>query len=352
MTDATAKAASTSSAPATTTVVCAFDKFRGTLTAGEACAAAARGVADAIWEVEVIEVPLADGGEGFLEVLGGGNRSTLVTGPLGDPVTAEWQLRRSRAVIEMAAASGLMLAGGAEGNDPMAASTVGTGELIAEAVALGARRILVGVGGSATTDGGLGAVRAMEPHARLHGLKIEVACDVRTRFAEAAEVFAPQKGASAAQVELLKRRLARLQQVYESDFGVDVSALEGGGAAGGLAGGLAAVGARLVGGFDLVSEELDLDTYIESADLVVTGEGLLDEASFDGKVVGGVHELAEEFGVPVVTVVGDIDADLPDRRGTVSLVDVVGEDRAFSDADGALREAVAVAVRASGVAGL
>jgi glycerate 2-kinase len=127
-----------------------------------------------------------------------------------------------------------------------------------------------------------------------------VACDVRTRFVDAAEQFAPQKGASASQVELLRSRLERLVQVYRDEHGVDVSDLVGGGAAGGLAGGLAAVGATLVPGFDLLADEVGLDEAVEGADLVITGEGFLDEQSFEGKVVGGVAELAASLGVPVL----------------------------------------------------
>src|SRR5690606_17500378 len=149
-------------------------------------------------------------------------------------------------VIEMAEASGLLLAGGRDGNDAVAASTAGTGELIVAALDAGARRIVVGVGGSATTDGGLAALRALHPLGRLKGVELLVACDVRTTFVDAAEVFAPQKGASPAQVALLRRRLERLAQVYLDEHGVDVTELAGAGAAGGLAGGLAAAGARLV----------------------------------------------------------------------------------------------------------
>ena len=146
---------------------------------------------------------MSDGGEGLLDVLGGANRTTIVTGPLGRPVEAAWRFEHRTAVIEMARASGLALAGGAEGNDPLAATTAGTGELIARAVEQGARRIIVGLGGSATTDGGLGAVEALPSPARLRTVELEVACDVRTRFVDAAAVFAPQKGAGPAQVDLL-----------------------------------------------------------------------------------------------------------------------------------------------------
>src|SRR5438105_2013127 len=225
------------------------DKLRGTATAADAAAAIGRGVRAAGWECD--EVPVADGGEGTLEVLGGPNRTSVVSGPLGDDVEAAWRYGRT-AVIEMARASGLALVG--DDNDPVAASTVGTGELIAAAVDAGCKRVVVGVGGSATTDGGLGAIRTLEPLTRLKGIDLVVACDVRTRFVDAARVFAPQKGATPAQVELLHRRLERLAQVYEESYGVDVRDVPGSGAAGGLAGGLLCAGAKLVAGFEAVAD--------------------------------------------------------------------------------------------------
>jgi glycerate kinase len=309
-------------------IVVAPDKFKGTATAAaaaDALAAGLRGLGH-----QVVCRPMADGGEGTLEALGGANRTTTVTGPLGDPVEASWRLAGRVAVIEMARASGLGLVGGREGNDPVAASTYGTGELIATAVDAGARHVIVGVGGSATTDGGLGALRAMYPLQRYRGITLQVACDVRLGFVDAARVFAPQKGASTAQVELLERRLERLVQVYVEEYGVDMSGLEGAGAAGGLAGGLACVGAELVPGFDLIADRVGLDELIESADLVVTGEGFLDEESFDGKVVGGVADLAAAFGVPVVAVVGEAFDRAAERVPTVSLVDHHGRERALS----------------------
>src|SRR5205823_1257039 len=133
----------------------------------------------------------------------------------------------------------------------------------------------VGVGGSATTDGGLACITALEPHSRLGAVDLVVACDVTTRFIDAAEVFAPQKGATAAQVALLRRRLERLAQVYEERFGVDVRDVPGAGAAGGLAGGLAAIGARLMPGFDLVADTVGLADRLDGVDLVITGEGFL-----------------------------------------------------------------------------
>ena len=287
-------------------VVACPDKFRGTASAAEAAAAIAAGVQrHAGASARVACLPAADGGEGTLEAFGGPNRTSLVTGPLRSPAEAQWRLDGGTAVVEMARASGLMLAGGADGNDPLAATTAGTGELIAEAVASGARRVIVGVGGSATTDGGLGALDAMSPLARLAGVSVVVACDVRTRFCDAARIFGPQKGASAPQVKLLTRRLERLVGLYRERYGVDVGEMPGAGAAGGLAGGLAAgLRAELAAGFGVVAAETGLAEAIEEADLVITGEGRLDAGSFDGKVVGGVLELAAGAGVPVGVVVG------------------------------------------------
>ena len=320
-------------------LVAAPDKFRGTASASEVADAIGRAAWESGWTCD--EVPMADGGEGVLEALGGPNRTATVTGPLGDPVVAAWRLDRSTAVIEMALASGLSLVGGADGNDPIAASTYGTGELISDAVEAGARRVIVGVGGSATTDGGLGALRALYPLQRLRGIELIVACDVHLTFIEAAERFAPQKGASPAQVELLRRRLERLAQVYEDEHGVDVRGLRGSGAAGGLAGGLAAAGATLVDGFEVVADEVGLDEALVGADLVVTGEGFLDEASFDGKVVGGVADLAAELGVPVLAVVGRVFDDVHDRIPVISLVERFGEERALHDTTTCVTEAVA-----------
>jgi glycerate kinase len=308
------------------TVVLAFDKFRGSATAGELAEAAAAAAEAAGWRA--VTVPLADGGEGSLDVLGGPNKATTVPGPLGDPVEAGWRLEGREAFVEMAAASGLELAGGAEGNDAMLADTTGTGRLIATAIALGAQTVYVMLGGSATTDGGLGAVQAMPPAARLRGVDLVVACDVDTLFVDAARVFGPQKGASPAQIELLTRRLQRLQQQYRDQYGVDLSTLRGAGAAGGLAGGLVAVGGRLESGFEVLAERARLDEHLEGADLVITGEGYLDGESFAGKVVGGVQRWAAAAGVPVVAVVGQVDRaiELPDGLRVRSLAATYGLD--------------------------
>jgi glycerate kinase len=325
-------------------VVAAPDKFRGTASAAEIAAAVATAAEQAGWTCD--QAPVADGGEGLLDALrvhGGKPRQTVVSGPLGEPVEAEWLLDGSTAIIEMARASGLLLAGGAEGNNPMTASTFGTGQLIAEAIAVGARRVIVGVGGSATTDGGQGALDALGPARRLAGVELIVACDVTTSFVDAAPAFAPQKGATPAQVALLERRLQRLAQDYRAASGVDVTQLPGAGAAGGLAGGLATIGARLVPGFDLVADLIGLAERIHGADLVVTGEGFLDEWSFRGKAVGGVVELADEDDVDAVVVAGDVFGEQPIE--VISLVERFGRERSMADPAGCVGQAVAEVLR-------
>lgn len=307
-------------------LLAAPDKFRGTLTAREAATAIAAGARRVGWTVD--ELPLADGGEGTLDVIGGGNRRTVVTGPLGEPVEAAWRLQEDgTAVIEAAQACGLTLAGGPGRNDPLRATSRGVGELIAAAVHEGAGGIVVFVGGVASTDGGVGATEAL-PHPL--SVPVEVACDVDARFLEAADVFAPQKGATPEQVRILHERLAKLV----------VPDLPGSGAAGGLAGGLAAVGARLLRGFDLVADRfLLLDTYFNRAELVVTGEGLVDATSFTGKVVGRVLERAQERGIEALAVAGDV---APESRiDALSLVASFGRERALAEPAECLTELVA-----------
>lgn len=306
------------------------DKFRGTLTAPQAAAAIGQGLRSVGFEVH--ELPLADGGEGTLATLlaarGGVTRRARVTGPLGASVDATWgRLPDGVAVVEMARASGLSLV---DEPDPLRASTRGTGELIAAALRTGANRVIVGVGGSASTDGGLAAVEALGWS--LVGADVVVACDVTTPFLRAAAEFAPQKGATRAQVALLERRLARLADEYRARTGVDVTEIPGGGAAGGLAGGLAALGARLEPGFEVVADAVGLDLALEAADLVVTGEGRVDASSFEGKVVGGVLELARPAARAVIAgqVADEVRSRLPPDVLVRELVDgatSVGEAR-------------------------
>jgi len=311
-------------------LLAAPDKFRGTLTAREAAAALAAGAERAGWTA--VERPLADGGEGTLDVLGGGNRRTLVSGPLGEPVEAAWRFEEDgTALIEAAQACGLSLAGGPERNDPLRATSRGVGELIAAAVAEGATRIVVTVGGVASTDGGVGATEAV-PHP-LH-VPLEVACDVDARFLDAADVFAPQKGATPEQVPLLRERLEKLV----------VPDLPGSGAAGGLAGGLAAIGARLLPGFDLVADRVGLDERLAEADLVVTGEGMVDATSFTGKVVGRVLDRAQAAGIEALVVAGDVASG--SRIDALSLVARYGPERALAEPAECLMELVETALAA------
>jgi len=286
-------------------VIAAADKFRGTATAREIADAIALGAIDAGWECD--RAPMSDGGEGLLEVFGGANRTTTVTGPLGHVVQAAWRLDGNTAVIESAEACGIVQAGGADANDPVAATTAGVGELLTAALDAGARHVIVGLGGSATTDGGLGALRAGPRPGRMKGVDLVIACDVETWFTDAATVFGPQKGATPKQVELLSRRLVTLMDGYRNDYGVDLDDVAGAGAAGGLAGGLVVLGGRIVRGVDAVADAVELDDRLETADAVVTGEGFLDAASFAGKVVGGIVERAEWANKPVGVIVGDSD---------------------------------------------
>jgi glycerate kinase len=316
-------------------IAAAVDKFKGTASAHDV----ARAIGHACWELghECDEVPLADGGEGTLDILGGSNRTSTVTGPLGGRVEAQWRFHQGTAVIEMARASGLALIGGPDANDPVQSSTIGTGELIDHALDLGASRIIVCLGGSATTDGGLGALDAIRSPARLKAVEFIFACDVTTSFTDAARVFGPQKGATPAQVRLLTNRLEQLAQRYFKDYGVDVTTIEGAGAAGGLAGALAALGAQLIPGFDMIADEVNLDDRLLAADIVITGEGCFDATSVEGKVVGGVIDLARAYDKPVAGIFGSVDLDdvldanVDRPEPCVSISDLYGTERAMSE---------------------
>jgi glycerate kinase len=329
------------------------DAFKGTATAPAIADAMATGARRAGWDTDVC--PLSDGGEGFVDVLAaasiggppsGAWHETTVPGPLGTPVVARWWMADGVAVVESAAASGLPLVGGAEGNDPVRASTRGTGALLVVAAAAGARRALVGVGGSATTDGGRGALEAIDEAGGLGAMDVVVACDVDTRFVQAAEQFGPQKGATPAQVVELGARLAALATDLRARFGVDVTDIPGSGAAGGLAGGLAALGARLVPGFGVVADAVGLEGRMAGVDVVVTGEGRLDGSSWSGKVVGGVVAGAHRAGVPVLVVAGAVGPGgvegRPDATVEVrSLSDRFGAGHARRDPAGCAEEVVA-----------
>jgi glycerate kinase len=283
------------------------DSFKGTFSAREVAAAIAAGLRAAGREAE--ELPVADGGEGtidaLLSTLQGEERSARVSDALGRPVEAAFALIDGgrTGIVEMARASGLGLIAEDE-RDAWAASTRGTGELIAAAVEAGAERVIVTVGGSATTDGGAGALEALEEA----GVEVDmdVLCDVRTPFEDAARVYGPQKGASAAMVRKLSERLERLAGGYQRDPRGEPMT----GAAGGLAGGLwAQHGARLRDGPAFVLGALGYDERMRGAAFVVTGEGRIDEQTLQGKLVGEVATRCRQAGVPCHGVVGKIDLD-------------------------------------------
>jgi glycerate kinase len=286
-------------------VLVAPDSFKGTFRASEVAGAIGRGLERAgLMPPDLC--PVADGGEGTLDALlpqlGGELGAREVSGPLGAPVMAGYGLVEGggTAIVEMAAASGLGLVPEAE-RDAWAASTRGTGELIAAAIDAGAQVILVAVGGSATTDGGTGAVEAIEAAGGLRGAKIVVLCDVRTPFEDAARVFGPQKGADPELVERLTERLLEQAKAYPRDpRGVPMT-----GAAGGLSGGLwAACGATLEPGAPWVLDVLDFDARMRASHAVVTGEGKLDQQTLEGKLVGEIGTRARQAGVPLHAIVG------------------------------------------------
>jgi glycerate 2-kinase len=286
------------------TMLVAPDSFKGTFRAAEVAAAIGRGLEAGGFAVD--HCPVADGGEGTLEVLlaalGGRSVPATVSDPLGRPISAAFGVLEGRAtaVVEVATASGLGLVA-ARDRDPVAASTFGTGELIMAAVDAGAELVYVGVGGSATTDGGAGAIRAIRKGGGLRAARLVVLCDVRTPFEDAARVFGPQKGADAEAVRALTRRLHALARRLDRDpRGVAMT-----GAAGGLAGGLwAAFGAELVAGASFVLEAVGFDRRMRAARAVVTGEGRLDRQSLAGKAVSEIATRARQAGVPCYAIVG------------------------------------------------
>ncbi len=286
-------------------VLVAPDSFKGTFRAAEVAAAIGRGLERAgLLPPDLC--PLADGGEGTMEALllalGGETHAARVRGPLGAPVDAAFALVEDggTAILEMAAASGLALVPEAE-RDAWAASTYGTGELICAAVDAGAQVVIVGVGGSATTDGGAGALEAIEEHGGLGGVRVVVLTDVRTPWERAPAVFGPQKGADPALVTRLDERLDALATRLPRDpRGVPMT-----GAAGGLSGGLwAAHGAVLEPGAPWILDALDFDARMRAARAVVTGEGRLDEQTLEGKLVGEIGTRTRQAGVPLHAIVG------------------------------------------------
>ncbi len=324
-------------------VILAPNALKGSCTAVAAASAMARGIARALPGAILVELPVADGGDGLAEVLGrvlhGERRRVLVRGPRFEPLDTAlvWSPERRTAVVEMALASGLALLPQPD-QDPTATTTLGTGELMRAALDLGAERIIVGLGGSATNDGGIGMAEALgwrlldaggrpvEPvggklldiahidgsasDARLDAVRIDAVCDVDNPLCGprgAAAVYGPQKGASPEQVVSLDDGLAHLAALIERDLGHRVTDVPGAGAAGGLGAGLLAfTGARLIPGAELVLELVELDRHLGGADLVLTAEGQIDHQTAQGKAPAAVAAHARAQGVPCIAVVGGV----------------------------------------------
>jgi glycerate kinase len=326
-------------------IAIAPDSFKGSLTASQAAACMERGLRRALGNIETVRVPMADGGGGtvraVVEATGGRLVARRVRDPLGRPVTAHFGVSGDgrAAVIEMAEASGLVRLRPRERN-PLVTSSAGTGDLIRHALGLGVRRILIGIGGSATNDGGMGMARALGARFKdrrgrelpegggslcrlwsvdltnltsaLRGVAIEVACDVDNPLfgrRGAAFVYAPQKGASPRMVRDLDRGLRRLAGVIRRDLGMVVDRMPGAGAAGGLGAGLTAfLGARLQPGVQIVSDLVRLEDRLRGCDLVITGEGRMDGQTVYGKTAAGVARAARRLGIPAIAICGSLGA--------------------------------------------
>lgn len=372
-------------------IVIAPQEFKGSLTATEAARAIAEGVRAALPDAEIDEAPMSDGGAGLVDAMlaarGGERIETEVHDPLMRPVRADWSLLSGgAAAIEMAAASGLVLLKD-EDRDPLIATTYGTGELIRAALNRGCRRIIVGVGGSATVDAGAGAMQALGARlldvagadlpsggaalarlarmdltgvdARLAHTGIRVASDVTNTLCGpqgAALIFGPQKGASEQEALALDAALARFAEVVLRDAGIDLLTMPGGGAAGGLGAGLATVaGATIEPGFAIVAEAVGLDQRIAAADFVITGEGRLDAQTAFGKTAAGVAQMARAHGKRVGVIAGSVRADF-DPAGALfdAIVSAtppgVAVEEAMRDARSLVREAAVRIIEEFGAA--
>lgn len=323
-------------------VVIASDSFKGSLDSLGVARAAAEGFLSVMPDAEITALSVADGGEGLTESLmhslGGVKVGKIVADPLFRPIEAFYGVKDDTAIIEMAAASGLTLLKDDERN-PMETTTFGTGELILDALDRGCRKFLVGIGGSATSDGGLGMLSALgwrfldrsgtllpgtgasleavhsiddsNVDPRLGACSFTVACDVTNPFcgpSGAAFVFSPQKGATPEMVRDLDRGLAGFAKVIAAKYGIDVSALEGAGAAGGLGGAFSAfLPSTLRSGIEMVLDTIKFDKALEGADLVITGEGKVDRQTPGGKTAAGVLKRALKAGVPCVAIGGMVE---------------------------------------------
>ncbi|MCX6132265.1 MAG: glycerate kinase [Ignavibacteriales bacterium] len=328
-------------------ILIAPDSFKGSMTAQQAAFAMERGVLLAIPDATVMKQPVSDGGEGLVDVvtpaLGGRIVSSMVSGPLpGQRITARWGLSAdgSTAIIEMAEAAGLPHVP-RELRNPNITTTAGVGELIKAALDAGVTSIVIGIGGSATNDGGAGMAEALgvqfldsagkpigrggaelvnltridleQKDERLDNVEVLVACDVQNTLCGregASAVYGPQKGATLSDVSVLDKALEHFGRTIESQMNIDVLSLPGGGAAGGLGAGLVAFcGGTLLSGIDLILRVTKFEERLRESDLVITGEGKIDRQLQYGKALSGVIERARKFTVPVVAVVGRIEGE-------------------------------------------
>ena len=320
--------------------IIAPDSFKGTVSAEEICLIGGNAIRRIIPGAEVISLPIADGGEGtadcFRACLGGERIELLVKGPHFDKVCAHYTLSGKTAVVEIAAAASLPMAG--DDNDPSLATTYGVGELIADAVSRGASKIILALGGSATNDAGCGLAAALgvrfsdkdgkefipvggslskiadidvsKAEKLLNGVEVLAMCDVdNPLFGEsgAAYVFAPQKGADDDMVRLLDDNLRAFSDIVSGKLKKDVSSIRGGGAAGGAGAGASVfLGAKLRRGIDTILDVCKFDSLLKDAELVITGEGRIDSQTSGGKAISGISERAKKAGVPVAVIAGDI----------------------------------------------
>lgn len=323
--------------------VLAPDKYKGSLTGLEFCNAVAEGTKQVFPEAKIVKLPLADGGDGSIEVVKEYLKVDLIALQVLDPLFKQIQSSyllssdKKTAFIEMSEASGYKLLERSEMNC-MHSTTIGTGELIVDALNNGVKEIILGIGGSATNDGGIGmasalgyefldsdgkilkpigsnldrvvTIRKASIHKRLDGVKVNVACDVSNPFYGpngAAHVYGPQKGVNATEVQLLDAGLKNLARVIKSDLGIDVQNIKGSGAAGGLGGGAVAfLNANLKSGIELIKEIADFDNAIKDADWIITGEGKLDLQTLSGKTIAGVLASAKSKGIPVAALCGSV----------------------------------------------
>lgn len=335
------------------------DSFKGTMSSAEICAIVEEGLTVHYPDAHVRSIPVADGGEGsvdaFLQALGGEKKYVTVQGPFGEPMESFYGvLPNNVAVIEMAACAGLPLVG--DTLRPDLTTTYGVGELILAAAEAGCKQMIVGLGGSATNDGGCGAAAACgvvfldkegtsfiptggtmqnvvsidksKRNPALDGVSITTMCDIDNPFYGengAAYIFGPQKGADPAMVKVLDANLKSLAKVIAADIGLDVQSIPGSGAAGGMGGGMAAYfDSELQMGIETVLDAVQFDELLTETDMVITGEGKIDGQSLRGKVVIGVGRRTKKTGVPVIALVGDIadDADGAYDEGVTAIFSI------------------------------